>query len=164
MHSLLRGKPFPIFGDGAQTRSFSYIAPVAECIASAPWVDRATDAVFNVGGDEPMSVLRLAREIAQLSGSSLEVEWLPPRKEVYHAHCSHTLARSVFPDAFARSVSIREGLAMMYEHVRRNPVPFPTACPSPVEIMDQLPPSWRVPKQRAPEYTSLGQVPQHISG
>lgn len=163
MSCLLHGKPFPIFGDGLQTRSFSYITTVAECIASAPWVDHAADSVLNIGGDESMSVLQLGKEIAQISGSPLEVDWLPPRKEVCHAHCSHTLARRVFPDAYAHAISVREGLAMMYEYVQDNPIPPPTACPSPLEILDQLPPSWKAKIEEFSVHTPSDKNRQQVS-
>jgi len=143
MRSAMEGRPMPVFGDGAQTRSFSYIAAVARCIATAPFVSGAENTIFNVGGDEPMSVHELARKVAAVMGVPLEIEWLPQRKEVLHAHCDHRRVREVFPGACADVVDIIEGLRVMAGHVRSRPVPQPTDCPSPIEILDLLPPSWK---------------------
>ena len=52
---IMRGLPLPVFGDGLQTRAFSYIDDVAPVIAVAPWVDGAANEVFNVGVDEAHS-------------------------------------------------------------------------------------------------------------
>jgi UDP-glucose 4-epimerase len=132
----------PVFGDGSQTRSFSYISTVASCIAQAPTVPAARNATFNVGGDEPMSVRDLARSVAEVMQVPLEIEWLPSRKEVQHAHCRHEAAQQVFPSAYREAVDIYSGLQRMAAYVRSRPVPPATECPAPVEIFDLLPPSW----------------------
>ena len=49
MNQLMTGQPMTIFGDGTQTRAFSYIADVAPVIARAPDVPAAYNEVFNVG-------------------------------------------------------------------------------------------------------------------
>src|SRR3989339_310580 len=54
----MRGEPMPIFGDGAQTRSFSYISTVAHCIAAAPRMPASKNMTINIGGDEQMTVLK----------------------------------------------------------------------------------------------------------
>lgn len=142
MHRAMLGLPMPIFGDGLQTRSFSYIASVAACIADAPFVAAAENRVFNVGGDEPMAVLDLSRHLAELFQVPCKIEWLPARNEVVHAHCRHERVRETFPGAFGGDVGIVEGLRRTAEYVRRRPIPAPTECPAPIEIPDLLPPSW----------------------
>ncbi len=143
MARALEGKPMPVFGDGSQSRSFSYIDVVAEAIAQAPFVPGAKSATINIGGDEPMSVRELARQIARVMGVKDAVELLPARKEVMHAHCDHTLARTVFADAYAKhTVDIARGLELMASHVRSHPIPAATECPSAIELSELLPPSW----------------------
>lgn len=149
MARAMQGSPMPVFGDGSQTRSFSYIDAVAEAIAQAPNVARARNLTVNIGADEPMSVRDLARYVAKVMGVPDRVELLPPRKEVCHAHCDHAVARAVFADAYAKhSVDIRSGLAKMAEHVKARPVPLPTGCPAEIELAEFLPPSW-MPKPQA---------------
>jgi UDP-glucose 4-epimerase len=143
MARALERKPMPVFGDGSQTRSFSYIDVVAEAIVRAPEIPAARNETVNIGGDEPMSVRTLAREIARVMGTKDDVELLPPRKEVMHAHCDHTLAHRVFAEAYKRcSIGIAQGLELMSEYVKAHPVPPATECPSPIELSELLPPSW----------------------
>jgi UDP-glucose 4-epimerase len=143
MARALEGRTMPVFGDGTQTRSFSYIDVVAEAIAQAPNIPAARNQTINIGGDEPMSVRELAKNIASVMGVKDNVEFLPPRKEVLHAHCDHTLAQSIFADAYRHNaIDIRKGLELMAEHVRAHPIPPATECPSDIELEELLPPSW----------------------
>ena len=141
MKRALAGEPLPVFGDGAQTRSFSYIHGVANAIALAPMIDAARSEVFNVGGDVPTSVADLARAIASVLGVPANLQHLPERKEVKHAHASHERLQRVF-GPLAEDLGLKEGLERMAAHVKSHAVPPPTPCPSPVEIMNGLPPSW----------------------
>jgi UDP-glucose 4-epimerase len=143
MACALAGKAMPIFGDGTQTRSFSYIDVVSDAIARSPMIPDAANRTFNIGGDEPMTVRELARTIASEFGVPDAVEFLPARKEVLHAHCEHERAQAVFADAYrAHSVDIRSGLHRMAQFVRSQSLTRPTECPSPIEIKELLPPSW----------------------
>jgi UDP-glucose 4-epimerase len=143
MARALEGRPMPVFGDGTQTRSFSYIDVVAEAIAQAPDIPAARNATFNIGGDEAMSVRDLARKIADVMDVPDDVQFLPARKEVQHAHCDHALARRVFADIYATwSVDIASGLRLMADYVRSRPIPNPTECPAPIELTELLPPIW----------------------
>jgi UDP-glucose 4-epimerase len=143
MTRCLAGLPMPIFGDGSQTRSFSHIGTVARCISEAPWTPAARNETFNVGGDESMSVHDLAGHVADAMGVPLRIEWLPPRKEVQHAHCLHDRVRAVFPAAFENSIGIVPGLREMAAFVRSHPVPPATECPAAIEIDARLPLSWQ---------------------
>ncbi len=138
----MEGQPMPVFGDGKQTRSFSYISTVARCIAEAGLIPQAVNRTVNIGGDRTMSVHELALEISKAMGIQPSIQWLPARHEVVHAHASHKLAREMFPQAYAEEVSIPEGLKRMIDFTRERPVPAATECPSAIEIPDHLPPSW----------------------
>jgi UDP-glucose 4-epimerase len=138
----LQGRPMPIFGDGKQSRSFSYVSTVARCIAEAGTLPEARNATINIGGDQSLSVHELALALAAALGRPADIEWLPARQEVLHAHCRHELARRLFPLAYGDEVGIADGLARMVAYVKAHPLPPATECPSPIEIADHLPPSW----------------------
>src|SRR3954471_22651876 len=56
MNQALKGEPFTVFGDGEQTRAFSYIGDVAPAIARSVEVPAAYNETFNIGGDTPYTV------------------------------------------------------------------------------------------------------------
>lgn len=142
MAKAILGQPMPVFGDGSQTRSFSYIDVVAKSIASAPFMKEAVNQVFNIGGDEAMSVKTLAESISKIFDVPVNIQQLPARKEVVHAHCKHDKARNIFKEFYKDPIDIYDGLQLMAERVKNEEIPPVTECPSPIEIYDQLPASW----------------------
>jgi len=143
MRCALRGEPFPVFGDGSQTRSFSYVSPVAHAIAASPLTPAAANQVFNIGDDETSTVSLLAELVAQTMEVPLQLRHLPARKEVLHAHADHGKARRAFESLLPPGTLLRDGLSRMAAHVRSTSEPPPTPCPAPIEIRDGLPPSWQ---------------------
>jgi UDP-glucose 4-epimerase len=118
MNQILQNKPLTIFGDGNQTRAFSYIGDIAPIMAQAIEVPAAYNQVFNVGADQPYSVNQLAREVANAMGVKPEVAHLPPRNEVVDAYSSHDKERRVFGDH--KVASLEEGLSRMAEWVKKH--------------------------------------------
>ena len=68
MNQILQGEPMTIFGDGTQTRAFSYIDDVAPIMAAAIDEPRAWNEVFNVGADRPWQLNELAERVAAAMG------------------------------------------------------------------------------------------------
>lgn len=139
MNQVMSGKPMTVFGDGKQTRAFSYIDDVAPIIARAPLVEAAYNEVFNIGADQPCTVLELAHAVARAFEVEPLVEHLPARKEAEHAFSSHEKVGRVFdPPA---PVPLDEGISRMAAWVRQqgpaNPVEFDA-----IEVTVNLPPSW----------------------
>ncbi|SDU12639.1 UDP-glucose 4-epimerase [Verrucomicrobium sp. GAS474] len=141
MNRILRGEPLTIFGDGTQTRAFSYIDDVAPAIVSVRHRPEAWNQVFNVGADTPYEVRRLADVIAADFGvKTPEIQFLPARNEVEHAYCSHEKIRRFFPET-ARAATLEEGVAKMGAWARkvgsREGQPF-----GKIEVPKNMPPSW----------------------
>jgi UDP-glucose 4-epimerase len=141
MNAVLRGEPMRVFGDGRQTRAFSHIADVAPIISRAPLLERARNEVFNIGADQPYTVLELAREVAEAFEQECHVEHEPPRNEVLHAYSDHAKVREVFepPRPIDLPTGIRRMSAWVKQHGARSPVEFPGE----IEVDRELPPSWR---------------------
>jgi UDP-glucose 4-epimerase len=140
MNAVLRGEPMPVFGDGSQTRAFSHIDDVAPAIVRSALMPECEDEVFNVGGDEAISVLELAQLVAEASGVEPSVEHLPARNEVLHAFSDHTKARRVFGSD--PQVDLRTGIARMAEWVRARGPREPVEFRGTIEVPRNLPPSW----------------------
>src|SRR5262249_47652212 len=62
MNQVMHGKPLSIFGDGQQTRAFTYVRDVSPVIARSIFVNAAYNGVFNIGGDQVYTVRELADE------------------------------------------------------------------------------------------------------
>ncbi|MBM3908271.1 MAG: NAD-dependent epimerase/dehydratase family protein [Gemmatimonadetes bacterium] len=117
MSQILKGEPMTVFGDGRQTRAFSYIADVAPAIAHCVHRPAAFNQVFNIGADQPYSVLDLAQAVAKALGAEPALRHLEARKEVVHAYSSHDKVRRVLGD-LTGNVPLDEGIARMAAWVR----------------------------------------------
>lgn len=117
MNQLMQGKPLTVFGDGQQTRAFSYIGDVAPWIAWAPEIQLARNETFNIGADEEYSVKDLAEATMKALGVHGELRHLPARQEVVHAFADHSKARRIF--GMGARVSLGEGLERMATWARK---------------------------------------------
>jgi UDP-glucose 4-epimerase len=111
MNQLMQGKPLTVFGDGLQTRAFSYIGDVAPWIARSPETGAALNQVFNIGADKEHSVKALAEATMDALGLHGELRYLPARPEVVHAYADHAKARRIF--GIDSPVSLEDGLRQM---------------------------------------------------
>jgi nucleoside-diphosphate-sugar epimerase len=75
---LVDGKPFELHGDGAQSRSFTYVDDAVEATLLAMEKGSAGD-VFNVGGGEEVSMRDAIATLAKVSGRQLELRPAPRR-------------------------------------------------------------------------------------
>lgn len=141
MNQLMQGQQLTIFGDGSQTRAFSYISDVAPVIANAPYNPNAQNQIFNVGADTPVSVKHLAEVVCHAMGEPANINFLPARNEVLHAYASHQKVRDVFglPD---HEVSVEEGIHQMAAWAKAHG-PRQSQRFGAVEVLEKMPPSWR---------------------
>jgi len=141
MNQILQGMPMTIFGDGTQTRAFSYIEDVASIIADSIYMKEAYNQVFNVGADQPYSVNELALHVAEAMGVEPHITYLPARNEVLNAYSSHEKIRQVFGDRDL--VSLVSGLGRMAawvkQHGARSSQKF-----SDIEVHKNFPQAWLI--------------------
>ena len=118
MNQILQGLPMSVFGDGLQSRAFSYISDVAPVIADSIDVPDAYNQVFNVGADQPYTIVQLAEAVAKAMGVKPEVRYLPARNEVAHAYSSHEKVLRIFGNRDL--CSLEEGLDRMAAWVKQH--------------------------------------------
>jgi UDP-glucose 4-epimerase len=118
MNQILQGKPMTIFGDGEQTRAFSYIKDIAPIMARAIEVSGAYNQVFNIGADQPCSVNNLAIAVANAMGVAPDIIHLAPRNEVLNAYSSHEKVSRVFGKQ--KLTSLEEGLGQMAAWIKKH--------------------------------------------
>ena len=80
MNLIMQGKPLAVFGDGEQTRAFTYVHDVTPVMADSPLNQKALNQVFNVGADVPYTVNRLAEVVCQAMGVAPNVAHLEAQK------------------------------------------------------------------------------------
>jgi len=140
MNNILQGKPLPIFGDGEQSRAFSYIGDVAPVIARSVEVPAAYNETFNVGADQPYTVNELARAVCRAMGAEFQPQYLSARNEVKHAYSTHEKAARIFGSH--PPFSLEEGLGRMAAWVKEAGARTSKSF-GPLDIERNLPPSWR---------------------
>lgn len=141
MNQILNGEPLTVFGNGEQTRAFSYIYDVAPVIADAASVGDARCEIFNVGADIPYSINSLADAVKNAMGvPEHPVRYVEARNEVIDAFSDHSKAERVF--GVRASTSLEEGVSRMVEWVKTHG-PRSTTRFSEIEIARNLPPVWR---------------------
>jgi UDP-glucose 4-epimerase len=142
MNQLQSGKSLTVFGDGSQTRKFSYISDVSFPIALAGTHPEVAQEVFNVGGDIATTVNELAQATKEAWGNpEAEVLHLDARNEVAHAESSHQKLNVYFPD-LARPVGLRDGLQRMVRWAKASGKNFPPVEFEAVEVKQNMPQSW----------------------
>ncbi len=140
MNQILRGEPLTIFGDGRQTRAFTYIADIAPVIACAPLVRKARGEIFNVGAEKPYTLNQLAAAVRKAMGvPNHAVRHLAARNEVKHAWSDHAKAARVF--GRRGRCSLEEGIGRMAAWVKKHGARKSRSFGR-IEIARNLPPSW----------------------
>lgn len=139
MNQILQGKPMTVFGDGMQTRAFSYIGDIAPVMADAIDVPAARNQVFNVGADQPYSVKDLALAVARAMGAEPKVVHLPPRDEVVDAFSSHEKVARVFGQR--PRLTLDEGLAQMASWVNQHGARTSSEFEN-IEVRRNFPAAW----------------------
>ena len=143
LNQLQAGKDLTIFGDGYQTRKFSYISDVSYPIALSGLMEHVNNQVFNVGGDIATTVNELAHVTAEAwDGSSASVLHLDSRNEVAHAESDHKKLNCFFP-GLPKPVGLRAGMSHMVTWAKETGKYFEPVKFDAVEVMRKLPPSWK---------------------
>ena len=118
MNQILQGKAMSVFGDGEQTRAFSYIGDMAPIMAEAIDTPAAINQIFNIGADQPYSINQLVGAVAKSMQTQPLVNYLPARNEVQDAYSSHQKIEQAFGKR--KTHSLDEGLAIMAKWVKEH--------------------------------------------
>jgi UDP-glucose 4-epimerase len=139
----LRGKPAIIYGDGNQTRCFSYIADCINCLEKMALDPKVVGEIINIGPDDgTISIKELAVLVAKETGFEGEAIHMPDRpREVKHADCSADKARWLlqYETKTTLEKSIQETVAYIK---KKGPREFDYSYP--VEIINEkTPKTWK---------------------
>lgn len=139
MNQLLQGKSLTVFGDGTQTRAFSYIGDVAPYIANSVNIKEAYNEIINIGADKEYSVNELAQTIMKSMDLEQPINYLPARNEVLHAYSDHSKAEKLF--GIKKYTELEEGIDRMVNWVRKHGARKTPKFDN-IEIFEKLPKIW----------------------
>ena len=110
------GLPVTVFGDGTQSRDFSYVDNVVEGNLRALGAERAEGQVLNVACGERTTLLDVIDELQEILGHEIEVRHAERRLgDVPHSHAD--VSRAAAEIGYVPQVSFREGLRRLVDHV-----------------------------------------------
>jgi len=78
--AAVHGQPVVVFGDGRQTRDFTYVGDVVTATRAAVRAPGAVGGLYNIGGGSRISLLHALALIQQFAGRRLEITHLPPQE------------------------------------------------------------------------------------
>ena len=109
LSQALDGVPLVVYGDGAQSRDFTYVENVVAATLSAS--ERRLDGplICNVGCGSSHTVLALAEAVGRVAERAVQIEYVPARPgDVLHSYADITLARQAL--GYDPTVGLEEGL------------------------------------------------------
>ena len=80
VRQALAGQPITVFGDGSQSRSFTYVGDVVRAMVALIDEPRAVGQVFNIGNGREITIGELAAKVKKMTGSSSEIVTIPYEK------------------------------------------------------------------------------------
>ena len=124
VRQALAGQPITVFGDGTQSRSFTYVGDVVKAMVALIDDPRAIGQVFNIGNGKEISIRELAEKVKTMTGSNSEIVMVPYEK-AYEAGFEDMPRR--VPDigriqalvGYAPTVELDETLTRVIEHFRQ---------------------------------------------
>lgn len=119
MYQHMSGKPTTIFGDGEQTRAFSYVDDCLEPMWKAAVNSDASKQIINLGGIKECTIKEANEVLKKVMGGG-ETVHLEARHEVKETSLSY--ARSVSILGYEERTSLEDGLRNMWEWAKKQPI------------------------------------------
>jgi UDP-glucuronate decarboxylase len=115
----LSGKPITIFGDGSQTRSFTYVTDQIEGLLRLATLDAAEGQVINIGNVNEITVLELAKKVITLTGSKSDLSYSPlPEDDPLRRRPDVTRAKEIL--GWVPKTSLETGLGRTIEWIQQS--------------------------------------------
>jgi len=113
------GQPFPIIGDGSETRTFTHVSDIVRGLAQVADSKLAENQTFNLSGEQEISIIKLAKILWKLSGekTSFKVKFQPMPSSL-PAHRLVSSAKIAKTLGWRTTVSLEDGLKEVVEWIR----------------------------------------------
>ena len=116
MYQHINNLPLTIYGDGEQTRSFSYIDDCVEYLWKGAIDPMASKQIFNIGKDEACTINQACDTLIKVMGGGSKV-YLEQRHEVKDAWVSHDKIKNLLN--FKNPTSLEDGLTKMWDWAKQ---------------------------------------------
>jgi UDP-glucose 4-epimerase len=117
INAVISGKEIAIYGDGRQTRDFTYVSDIIEANMNALKCSCPPGEVFNIGGGSRISVNDTIKIIEGISGKKAKVKYLESQKgDVTHTSADIDKAGKIL--GYSPNIRIEEGLRKEYEWLK----------------------------------------------
>ncbi len=114
--AIAAGEPVTVFGDGEQSRDFTYVANVVDATVRAAHADGASGKIFNIAAGSPASVNDVADAIGGIVGKPVERRFALERPgDIRNSWANIAAANDVL--GYAPSIDLEQGLRLTIEHL-----------------------------------------------
>ena len=120
MYQYLNNEPMTIFGDGEQTRAFSFIDDILEPLWNSATREKASKQIINLGGVEEISIKEAANTLRAVIDTKDEFRYLEARHEVKHS--IPTFQKSIDLLDFKSTTTLHNGLEKMWIWAKNQPM------------------------------------------
>jgi UDP-glucose 4-epimerase len=136
MRQVLHDEPITIFGDGSQTRQFTYVGDIVPIIANSIYERQCYNQVYNIGSKAEHTITELAnRIIAVAKKDKYPIKFLPSRNEVKNVRLLHDKLE------ITHATPLTFGLVQMYKWAKTVELKEADYFHD-IEISKNLPPTW----------------------
>ncbi len=118
MYQILNGEEMTMYGDGHQTRAFSYIDDMMEPLWQAAVSEKSRNQEINLGGIHEIKLIDAANLLINITKKG-KIKYLEPRHEVKKSYCSYEKSMNLLN--FKMNTQLREGLIKMWEWAQKQP-------------------------------------------
>jgi nucleoside-diphosphate-sugar epimerase len=114
--AISEGRPVTVYGDGDQSRDFTYVANVVDATLRAGEAEGASGEIFNVAAGAPASVNDIADAVGAILGKQVEKRYLPPRAgDIRNSWADLSKAERIL--GYRPAVDLHEGLRRTVAHL-----------------------------------------------
>ena len=118
MYQHINGSPMSIFGDGLQTRAFSYVEDILEPLWNSAIREEASKQIINLGGTKEYSLLEACNTVRDVIGGG-DIVHFEERHEVKHSIPQWKKSSDILD--YKENVSLKEGLSEMWDWAKKQP-------------------------------------------
>jgi UDP-glucose 4-epimerase len=140
MNQIMQNKALSVFGDGLQTRAFSYVEDIVTPMVRCMDMPETYGQVFNIGADRAYTVKELATVVKNAMGMEQDLLHLPPRNEVLHANADHSKLKALFGEL--PNTDLKNGIQKMADWAKQHGPREPSRFGK-IEIEEGLPSFWQ---------------------